>query len=324
MNPLLIVSGVAAALLLAVGYVLQQHEAAELPEAQMRPGILLVLARRPVWLGGIGAMVGGQLLGAAALGLGSLVVVEPLLSLNVVFALPLAALASRRRLSRGDWAGALLLVGGLTLFLAGSAPRTSVDQAMPGPRVWSIAWGALLALVVLLLLLARRRPVRPRAALMAIAAGALFGMQDFLTQRAVVGADHGVARLVTSWIPYTLVALAVVGLTLTQRAFGLADLSASLPGITLAEPVTGIALALGTLGHGLPHRPAPLAAALGGFALMVVGVVILTRSPLVVDPHGRRHKLPHLHVHVPHRHHPPAPDGPARGSRGSPPQQGQG
>jgi hypothetical protein len=116
----------------------------------------------------------------------------------------------------------------------------------------------------------------------------------------------------------------VVGLTLTQRAFGLADLSASLPGITLAEPVTGIALALGTLGHGLPHRPAPLAAALGGFALMVVGVVILTRSPLVVDPHGRRHKLPHLHVHVPHRHHPPAPDGPARGSRGSPPQQGQG
>jgi drug/metabolite transporter (DMT)-like permease len=314
MSPLLILGGVAAALLLAIGYVLQQHEAAELPEKQLRPGILLVLARRPVWLGGIGAMVAGQLLGATALGMGSLVVVEPLLSLNVLFALPLAALASRRRLSRGDWAGAVLLVGGLTLFLVGSAPRTTVDQAMPSPLVWSLAWGALLALVVLLLVVARRRPARPRAALMATAAGALFGMQDFLTQRAVVGADHGVGLLLTSWPLYALVAVAVVGLSLAQRAFGLADLSASLPGITLAEPVIGIALSLGALGHGLPHRPAPLAFAFGGFALMVAGVVILTRSPLVVDPHGRRrrrHELLHLR-----RHHP----GPGRPAHGMTPQ----
>jgi|tagenome__1003787_1003787.scaffolds.fasta_scaffold20944756_2 drug/metabolite transporter (DMT)-like permease len=314
MSPALVLSGVAAALLLAVGYVLQQHEAAELPAEQMRPGILLVLARRPIWLGGIGAMVGGQLLGAATLGMGSLVVVEPLLSLNVLFALPLAALASRRRLSRGDWTGAVLLVGGLTLFLAGSTPRTTVSPVMPSPKVWSLAWGALLALVLLLGLLARRRPARPRAALMGTAAGALFGMQDFLTQRAVVGVGHGVGRLLTSWIPFAVVAVAVVGLSLAQRAFGLADLSASLPGITLAEPVIGIALALGALGHGLPHRAAPLAFALGGFALMVVGVVILTRSPLVVDPHGRRHHrhhLPHLrgiHRSTPPRRPPSSPD----------------
>src|SRR3954452_5935679 len=210
---MVVLLGLGAAVLLATGFVLQQHEAAALPTGRLGPALLLRLVRRPVWLGGIGAMVGGQLLGAAALGLGSLVVVEPLLSLNVVFALPLAALASRRRLSRGDWAGAVLLVGGLTLFLAGSAPRTTVDPAMPGPRVWSIAWGALLAVVLLLVLLARRRPARPRAALTAIAAGPLFGVEGFLTQRAVVGAGHGLARLVTSWMPVPLVAVPVVGLT---------------------------------------------------------------------------------------------------------------
>jgi hypothetical protein len=131
----LVLVGLGAAVLLATGYVLQQHEAAEQQAAGWSPGLLLVLARRPIWLTGIAAMVCGQILGAVALGLGSLVVVEPLLATNVLFALPLAALASRRRLSRGDWVGALMLVGGLGLFLLGGA-RTTPDAAAgePGPR----------------------------------------------------------------------------------------------------------------------------------------------------------------------------------------------
>lgn len=291
---MLIVVGLAAAVLLAVGYVLQQHEAAEVPGGKLRLRLLLVLARRPIWLGGIGAMVAGQVVGAIALGMGSLVVVEPLLTVNVLFALPLAALFSRRRLSAGDWAGAVVLVGGLTLFLAGSAPRTAVDVDRLPALTWLVAGAAVLAIVVLLLLLARGRAARTRASLLAVAAGTLFGLQDFLTQRSIVRLDGGVLALLSSWTPWTLLVVAIVGLTFAQTAFGLADISASLPGITLAEPVIGIALTVGTLGEGPPRQPATLALALGGLALMVAGVVILTRSPLVVDPHGaRQRRHPH-------------------------------
>lgn len=293
MTPVLFLLGLSAAVLLATGFVLQQHEAAAVPPGRLGPGVLLVLARRPVWLGGIAAMAGGQLLGAAALGLGSLVVVEPLLATNVFFALPLAALASRRRLSTGDWVGAIMLVGGLAIFLAGGAPETAVPTHPIPVTLWLLGGGSLFAAVLLILLLAHGRGPRPRAALLATAAGTVFGLQDFLTQRAVQRLDGGVIALLTSWPPWVLIAVAVTGLTLAQRAFGLADLSASLPAITLTEPVCGIALSIGILGQALPRRPLLLTAAFGGLALMVAGVVLLTRSPLVVDPHGSRHRTPH-------------------------------
>lgn len=291
--------GLAAAVLLAVGFVLQQHEAAEIPAGALRTGLLLVLLRRPIWLGGIAAMIGGQVLGASALALGSLVVVEPLLATNVLFALPLAAIASRRHLSAGDWIGAVLVVGGLTLFLVGIVPRSAVATPRPlGPAVWAMAGGSSVAVVLVLLLFARGRLPRIRAAMTAAAAGVLFGLQDFLTQRSVLRLGRGLGTLLTSWAPWALLLVAIAGLALAQRAFGLADLSASLPPITLAEPVVGISLSIGALGQGLPHHAAPLACAVVGLVLMVVGVVVLTRSPLVVDPHGRRRRR-----HLPHHRH---------------------
>jgi drug/metabolite transporter (DMT)-like permease len=284
----IVLVGLAAAGLLAAGFVLQQHEAAEVPPGRLGPGLLLVLLRRPIWLGGIAAMVAGQALGATALGMGSLLVVEPLLAVNVLFALPLAALASRRHLSVGDWVGAVLVIGGLVLFLVGITPRSAVETAHLALRVWLLVGGSFLAAVVVLLLLARGRSARTRAALTATAAGVLFGLQDFLTQRSVLRLGHGPVVLLASWAPWALLVVAVTGLALAQRAFGLADLSASLPPITLAEPVAGITLTLGAFGEGLPHRPLFLGCAVSGLVVMVAGVVLLTRSPLVIDPHGAR------------------------------------
>lgn len=303
--------GLGAAVLLALGFVLQQHEAAELPAGRPGPALLLRLARKPVWLAGIGAMAGGQLLGALALGMGSLVVVEPLLATNVLFALPMAALASRRHLSVGDWVGAVLLIGGLAAFLLGGAPRETVRTGLVPARTWLLTAGAVALVVVVLVLAARGRSPRVRAAVIATGAGVAFGFQDLLTQRSVLRLDSGIAGLVTSWPPWALVATAVTGLTLAQTAFGLADLSASLPPITLAEPVCGIVLSAAVLGAGLPHRPAELATAIGGLLVMIAGVVILTRSPLVVDPHGRRER--HRRLHRP-GHAPARPEDPPHGA----------
>ena len=299
---MLVLVGLGAALLLAIGFVLQQHEAAEVPPGRAGPQLLLTLVRRPIWLGGIAAMVCGQVLGATALGMGSLVVVEPLLATNVLFALSLAALVSRRKLSRGDWIGAVLLVGGLAVFLFGISPSATVVTGRIDPGTWAVAGGTIVLVVLVLLLLGRRRQPRTHAALTATAAGIVFGLQDFLTQRSILRLEHGVLDLVASWFPWVLLVVAITGLTLAQRGFTLADLSASLPPITLAEPVAGIALSIGVLGRGLPHHVLPLACVVGGLALMLTGVVVLTRSPLVVDPHGRRrHHVPGVHWPVGHR-----------------------
>lgn len=283
---MVILVGLAAAVLLGGGYVLQQHQAAEVPAGRLRPGLLLVLLRRPMWLAGIATMVAGQLLGATALDLGSLVVVEPLLSTNVLFALPLAAVWSRRRLQRADWIGAISMVVGLGLFLAPNRPD-GAKSVLIGPGTVLIGGLVIAAVVVVLVGVALGRQPRIRALMLAIAAGTVFGMQDFLTQQLVRRLGHEALLQLLTWPLPGVVIAAIVGLTLSQNAFSITDLSASLPAMTLAEPISGLLLSIFLLGQGLRTSPWLLLAGTVGLALMVLGVVLLTRSPLLLDPHQR-------------------------------------
>src|SRR5206468_652530 len=99
--------GIGAALLLGLGYVLQQRVAATAPLADLLSfRLLLDLMRRPLWWAGIAAMVAGQLLGGLALNLASVDLVEPLLSANLLFALGFATVLSRRRVAWQEIGGA--------------------------------------------------------------------------------------------------------------------------------------------------------------------------------------------------------------------------
>src|SRR4029077_10991795 len=102
---------VVLALLSALAYagasVLQQRAAREVPEElALRPGLLGRLIRRPMWLAGTASDWAGVGVQGAALGLGSILVVQPLLSTGLLFALPLSAAWNGRRLGARDWAAA--------------------------------------------------------------------------------------------------------------------------------------------------------------------------------------------------------------------------
>ena len=107
----------------AVAVVTQQGVAARLPsERAFDPALLVRLARRPVWLAGLAAVIVGFGLQAAALGLGRLVVIEPVLATGLLFALALAARRDRRSLSRAEWTAVLAVVAGLAVFLTVGHP----------------------------------------------------------------------------------------------------------------------------------------------------------------------------------------------------------
>jgi hypothetical protein len=72
-----------------------------------------------------------------------------------------------------------------------------------------------------------------------------------------------------------------VALLLNQSAFEAAPLDASLPAITVAEPLAGIAFGVGVYGEHLTLSGPLLAVELLGVAAMVAGVVIVARSPVV-------------------------------------------
>lgn len=270
------------ALCIAIGFVVQQHAAAEEPpDERLSFRLLAHLVRRPLWLAGIGAMAAGQILGAVALGHGDIALVEPIMAANVLFALPLAALWRRKRLGRREWAGAVILLAGLAAFIGGGDPHGGSTSRLPWPN-WVVSGGSIALVALVLVLLSRRRPPSLQASLLAGAAGTLYGLQDALTQRSMAELSHqGVVSAIVSWPVFALLAVAVVGLLLAQSAFEAAPLAASLPVMTVAEPLTGIAFGAGVYGEHLNLGASLLPVELGGVVLVVLGVFLVARSPLV-------------------------------------------
>jgi drug/metabolite transporter (DMT)-like permease len=273
--------GLGAAFFLAVGFVVQQHAAAEEPpDERLSFRLLLHLVRRPLWVAGIGAMIVGQLLGAAALSQGSLALVEPVMAANLLFALPLAAIWRRCKLGPREWLGAVSLLGGLTAFVVAGDPYGGHTTKLPWPN-WVIAAGAIALTGTAFVVLGRRASGAKQATLWACAAGTLYGLQDALTQRTLAGFSHGIGAALVSWPLFLLVFIAVVALLIGQSAFEAAPLAASLPAITVAEPITGIAFGVGVYSEHLALGWPYLLVELLGVAAMIVGVLLVARSPLV-------------------------------------------
>ena len=96
-----------AAFLFALGLVLQEKAASSLPVEAVRRGFLVRLAREPVWLLGCVAQILGFVAQAIALGVGRMVIVQPLLVTSIVFALPLGWALEHRRIQREELIGAV-------------------------------------------------------------------------------------------------------------------------------------------------------------------------------------------------------------------------
>ncbi len=87
-----------SAVLLGAGFVLQQRAAEEVPRVHfLHAHLIAELLRKPRWLGGLVAMVAGELLSSWAEGHARLALVEPLLATSLLLALVLAVPLSVRR-----------------------------------------------------------------------------------------------------------------------------------------------------------------------------------------------------------------------------------
>ncbi|MFE3943408.1 DMT family transporter [Streptomyces sp. NPDC059118] len=292
MSVLVLVLAVSAACCLGFGFVLQQAAASHAPRSDyLSPRLLLDLMRVPSWLAGIGLMVCGMVLGALALGKGEVSVVEPLLATNLLFAMALSRHRTGQRLGRQGWSGLWLLAGGVAAFLLAGQPQGGAAVTSP-LRHWLVI-GVVVGIALLLTAVAKRSRSAAAPALLAVAAGLLYGLQDALTR--VSGqrlSGGGWTALVTGWQPYAVVVLGVTGLLLVQSAFETGPLRVSLPPLTASQPLAGIACGVGFLGDRLRTDTGALAWQAAGLAAIVVGIVLLGLHPAMPEGPvgGRREK----------------------------------
>lgn len=276
---LVLILAVSAACCLGFGFVLQQNVARQAPLSDfLSPRLLLDLVKVPRWLGGIGLMVAGMILGAIALSQGEISLVEPLLATNLLFALALSRKQTRQPLGRQGWAGLALLAGGVTAFIVAGEPRGGAAVADPF-RPWLII-GAMIGLALLLTTYAKRSRLSSGPVLLSLAAGLLYGVQDALTRMSGQRfSEGGLMELLTGWQPYGVLVLGVTGLILVQSAFETAPLRMSLPALTAAQPLAGIICGVGFLGDRLRTDTAALTWEALGLAAVVTGIVLLGLHP---------------------------------------------
>ncbi|MET8269535.1 DMT family transporter [Streptomyces sp. NPDC005096] len=297
MSVLVLVLAVSAACCLGFGFVLQQAAARHAPRRDyLSPRLLLDPMQVRSWLAGVGLMVSGMALGALALGKGEVSVVEPLLATNLLFAMALSRHRTGQRLGRQGWAGLWLLAGGVTAFLLGGRPQggETITNAL---RHWLVV-GVVVGMALLLTTFAKRSQHGAAPALLAVAAGLLYGLQDALTRMSgELLSDAGWTALVTSWQPYAVVVLGVTGLILVQSAFETAPLRMSLPALTAAQPLAGIACGIGFLGDQVRTDAGALAWQAAGLVAIVVGIVLLGLHPAMPTGHDHHRRKRSLQPH---------------------------
>ncbi|MCB8907025.1 MULTISPECIES: DMT family transporter [unclassified Streptomyces] len=262
----------------ALATVLQRRAALTVPQSDsFRPGLILDLLHRPLWLAGILAVIAAGVGQAAALATGPLALVQPLFVLELPLALLIATLLTRERLPARLWAAVAGVVLGLGVALAAASPtgnRTHValDRWVPVLVVCAVAVVALAAVGL------RRPPGRARAGCLGAATAICYALTAALmkTSMHILG-DGGIGAFLTAWQTYAFGAAGIAALLLLEHAMQGGPLVASQPALTLGDAT--VSLSLGVLLYEEHVRAGWwLLPQLAGIALIVLGVFTLARS----------------------------------------------
>ncbi|SBS79223.1 conserved membrane hypothetical protein [uncultured Mycobacterium sp.] len=257
-----------AAFFIAIGDVIQQRSTHEVTDEQLSPIELFTrLLRDKTWW--VGSVAGGAGFGfqAAALGFGSVLLVQALLVTSLLFALPMSAYFAHRRISRSQWLWAVLLAASVAVIVTVGNPTEGHSRAGLELWIWVAAiMGPAMALCVIGSRIWSGKPAA--AVLLALVSGSLWGLFAVLTKGVVGRLDHGIEAVLRSPELYAWALVAVAATMWQQSSFRAGSMAASLPTMTVAEPIVGSILGIFVLGETL--RPGD-----AGWFLLIVAVAAM-------------------------------------------------
>ena len=266
-----------SALLFAIGSVAQQRSASQISTADASGfKLMLALIRKPLWWAGFLGDAGGYVCQAIALGLGSLLLVQPLLVVSLIFALPLSARWTGRTLGRDDWIWAGVLTLALAVFMIVGEPTEGIDSA-PAHK-WAYLGAALGAAIALSAVGAMLTQGAVRASMLAIATGVCFGLAAALTKGVVDQFADGLLAPFSHFEVYGLIAAGGLGVYFQQEAFQAGSLEASLPAMTVLEPMVAAAVGIAILQEHLRTSGIEIVLLAVTVTVMIASTVALSRS----------------------------------------------
>jgi drug/metabolite transporter (DMT)-like permease len=268
---------VGAAFFIAIGDVMHQRSAHEVTDEPVSHVELFMRLLRDGrwWLGSLVSAVGFALQ-AAALGFGSVLLVQALLVTSLLFALPISARLSHHRVTRWQWLWAALLAAAVAVIVVVGNPTAGHSRA--SLETWTAVIAVLGPALVLCVVGARIWTGPASAVLLAVVSGALWGLFAVLTKGVVDRLDDGLLALLRTPELYAWALVAVAGTAWQQSSFRAGALTASLPTMTVVEPVVGSVLGIVVLGETLRPGDAGWLTLIVAVAVMVVATAALARG----------------------------------------------
>lgn len=274
----------AAAFLFALSAFLQQGAAravigADIGSLRDAAGIRHLFGRlarsRPWFIGWLTNLSGVGTQGAA-LKVGSVASVQPLMASQLLFVLAFASAEQRRWPSIRDWASAMSVCAGLALLLTADASPLTGDPHRN--RVLG-ATVCVVGLVLTLRQLSRHVTAVSPGLLVGVAAGLCHALNAVYLKLTVEDLYHGgPPAAFLDWPVYALTATAVSGMLLVQIAFASGPLPPAVAAMSVTNPVASYALGILAFDAPAPRDPWVLTAiALSGL-MIAAGVVGLANA----------------------------------------------
>ncbi len=246
------------------------------------------LARRPIWLLGVGSMIGGFLFQLTALHFGALALVQPILAIELllVFGYMAIAGAGRVRVRRRDWLAAAAMSAGIAVFLGLASPSGGRLHA-PAPA-WLLAGLITLGLVLLLLAMAFGPAGRSvasrsrRAALLGSATGISWGFVAAVIKELSSHINDGIGAVFANWSLYVLLTVGAATMLLASHALAAGPLAASQPGFTVLDPLSAGLLGVFLFSEHIKTGVLDLAGEALALAVVIAGASILSHSCLIL------------------------------------------
>jgi drug/metabolite transporter (DMT)-like permease len=268
---------VAAALMIGIGDVLEQRSAQQVTGKPVGTFALFrrLLRDRRWWTGSLVAAAGFGLQ-AAALGLGSVVLVQALSVTSLLFALVISATVNHRGITRWQGIWAVLLAAAVTVVVTVGNPQAGTPRG--SLETWAIVAAAMGPGLILCVIGARKFSGSVAALLLGVMSGSLWGLFSVLTKGVVDQLGQGIPALLRTPEAYVWAVLGIAATAWEQSAFRAGPLTASLPAVTVAEPIVGSVLGVTVLGETLQTNNVGLIALAASVAVMIAATVALAHS----------------------------------------------
>ena len=248
-------------------------------ETTMRLSLITHAIRRGVWILGFVFIVCSFLLQSFALHVGRLSVVQPILTMELLFLVAILGIWFRFSISVREWVGASAIAFGLSGFLYFAAPGGG--NAVPTNLGWIVVGGSVSFVIVAAVVATRWGPRWWKAAMFGTAAAFTFAFTAALIKVVSNYAATDWVTMFEHWQTYGVIAFGLLGLFLTQNAFHAGPLAASQSTLVLVDPLVSICLGIVLYGDSLrtsgPYGPLEAISLL----VMFMGAVFLSNSPLV-------------------------------------------